>query len=206
MQQSDSHYILYNQTKTLMRKKIFLTILMGMIFTQSFTQNKIGDKIYSVGLGIGNENNVSNYGLYVSNDLKFYLKNKLSVNPRISLFQSLGSIEPEELYGYRSHYGFFFDLGANISLIKNDSYDLSLNVGPSYQLGKETYSIGRTIINDVVVEENFKTNSLRRLGLYCDLEFSYQVFRQIHSIGIRSNYFDIYPEFLGITYKIGLKL
>ena len=191
---------------TLIRKMIFLAILMGLIFNQAFTQNKFGDKIYSVGLGFGNENNVGNYGLYFSNDLRFYLTNRLSVNPRVSFFQSLGSIEPEKHYGYRSHSGIFFDLGANISLITNNSHDLSFSAGPSFQMGNETFSSGITVRNEVLVDEGFETITLRRLGFYCDLEFSFPVLNQIHSIGLRSSYFGIYPEFLGITYKIGIKL
>ena len=86
---------------------------------------------YSVGMGIGNENSISNYGLWFCNDYKMYLSKRIAVNPRIGFFQSTGSFESAPVFGYRSNSGFMFECSLSLSIINRARTNLSLNFGSS---------------------------------------------------------------------------
>jgi len=176
-----------------------------VIVLNVFGQDKTRDKIFSIGIGLGNENNVSNYGLFYSGDFKLELKNRLYLNPRVEYFQSTGSYENAESYGDRYHHGLFLDCGASYSFVKKQNFEISINLGPSLEIGKELFLRSRSVHNGVVVDEVYENNNLFRLGGYADLEFSFYLKNVVNTIGIKSYAFGIYPEFLGIIYKIGLK-
>ena len=176
------------------------------LIMSSYSQEKTKDKLFSVGLGFGNENNVSNYGIFFTNDLKIGLTDKLYINPRLSFFQSLGSIENADDYGYRSHSGLFIDLGLGYSIIKKQKFDISINLGPSTEIGSETYSSMQRYENGILVEEQFENNNLKQFGFYSDIEIIWITGNLTNTIGLKTNYFGIYPEFIGIVYKIGLRI
>ncbi len=180
---------------------IFLICITQLV--NSYSQDKADNILYSVGIGFGNENNVSNYGIFFTNDIKIEIAERLSLNPRVSFFQSLGSIESE---GYRSHSGIFLETGLSYSIKKNGKVELSVNAGPSLEIGDETYSSLRRYEDGVLVEERFGNNMLKQFGFYGDFEISWKRDRCLKTIGLRTNYYGIYPEFLGIVYKIGFNL
>ncbi len=183
--------------KKLLALSGFILILSSTVFSQSEKQ-----LTYSLGVGFGNENSVSNYGIYLSNDLKIPVAQKISLNPRLSFFQSLGSIEQSSDYGYRSHTGLFIEPGVSYFPFSNG---LSINAGPSLQIGNATYL--ETQYADPFGEgtiDRYKNDYLRRIGFYFDVEFSWVLpSNRISTLGIKSSSFEIFPEFLALTYKIG---
>ncbi len=200
-------HIINDLKKQNMKKNLLLTLFLFGFLVNGFSQNDFHRKIYSVGLGIGNENNISNFGMYFTNDFKYFALDRLAVNPRISFFQSLG-LNNYKHYGYKSQSGVFFELGASFSIIKYSYSELSISAGPSFQIGSETYrSLASYDENFEVIEERFSNKYFRRLGLYLDLDFTFNDGDKLEqTIGIKSSYFGIYPEYLGIVYKIGFKL
>jgi hypothetical protein len=181
-----------------MKIKTILIIVL-IVFAQLLkAQEKKG--IYSIGVGVGNENNISNYGIYFTNDYKYFVLDWLAINPRISFFQSTSSFEPAVDFGYRSHSGIFFDLGLSIYPFKR----FSLNVGPSYEVGDESYLSMKKWENDVVVQEWYENNSIREFGFYADIEYSWPMTKKlIGTFGIKTNYLYFYPGFVGIVCKVG---
>ncbi len=190
-----------------MKKGLLLLFILFASIVNGFSQNDFHRKVYSVGLGLGNENNISNFGMYFTNDFKYYALDRLAVNPRISFFQSLG-VNNYKYYGYRSQSGVFFDLGASFSIIKYSYSEVSISTGPSFQIGSETYrSLAVYDEKFEVTEERFSNKYFHRLGLYLDLDLTLNDGDKLEqSIGIKSSFFGIYPEYLGIVYKIGFKL
>lgn len=190
-----------------MIKRLLLILILFTSVSSGFSQNDFHRKIYSVGIGLGNENNISNFGMYFTNDFRYYALDWLAVNPRISFFQSLG-LNNYQFYGYRSQSGVFFELGASFSIIKYSYSEVSINVGPSFQIGSETYR--SIVVYDEyfnAAEEIFSNKYFRRLGFYLDLDLTFNDGDKLEqSIGIKSSFFGIYPEYLGLVYKIGFKL
>jgi hypothetical protein len=189
-----------------MKKIILLPLMVLGIVSCAFAQNNSKNMLYSVGIGLGTENNVGNYGLFLTNDLKISLAERLALNPRLSFFQSLRGFEDPEQFGYSNHSGLFIDLGLSYSLIAKEGFNFSVNVGPSTEIGSETYSSIRVYENGVLVDEVYEANKLRQFGFYADLEFAWIKDNCVHALAIKSNYYGIYPEFFGIAYKFGLPI
>ena len=167
---------------------------------------KAKEKIYSFGLGIGNENDIGNFGLNVTNDLKIYLLNRFGVNPRVNYFQSLG-LNDEEVNGFTSYSAVFVECGLFYSIVKNNKIEITVNAGPSGEFGNSTYAEMRQYDeNGNVTNERFNNEYIRTLGYYNDLEFSWGKRKNlVNTIAIKANGFYIYPEFVGIVYKLGLR-
>jgi hypothetical protein len=186
------------------------TNLIFLLLTFLFAMNVNGqqpakDKIYSIGIGFGNENNVSNYGILFTNDLKLELLNRFYLNPRVGFFQSTGSLEHADQFGYRSHSGLFLDCGISYAFVKKQNFEITLNAGPSYEIGSETFLRSASIHNDEFINVVYENNQLSRLGAYADIEFSWMIKNVVNTIGIKTNAYGFYPEYVGIIYKIGLK-
>lgn len=175
-----------------------------MAFFNAQGQETTKDMIFSIGVGFGNENNISNYGYFYSTDLKIELFNRVYLNPRVEYFRSTGSIEKAEFFGERYHNGLFIDCGLSYSFVKKQNFEISLNIGPSLEIGEEKFLRASSRINGVL-DEFYETNNLFRGGGYADLECSFTTKNVVNTIGIKSYAFGIYPEFLGLIYKIGFK-
>jgi hypothetical protein len=191
-----------NQTK--MKKASCFTLLFLAIQSITFSQSFMDKNVYNIGIGIGNENNVSNYGILFTNDYRIYMSKRIALNPRIGFFQSIGSLEPADQFGYRSHSGIMFDFGLSYSFFMQIHTNLSINFGPSWELGSETYLASAEILDDVFVNQKFENNTLSRIGFYFDIDFTFWQNQNIsHTLGLKTNYFSFYPEVVGIVYKIG---
>lgn len=195
-----------------MKNAYFTFILSLFLLSPVFSQNTSGESqtpatVLSVGLALGGENNIGHWGLFLSNDLKVGLNKYLALNPRINYFETVVAAESEPRKGYSSHSGIFIDFGLSCSFISKKEYAFSLNAGPSYQIGNQTNSKGRAFIGDELIDETFEHSRIRRFGFYTDLEYSWnREGKYLHTVALKTYSFDIYPEFLGLGYKIGFKL
>jgi len=191
-----------------MKKIIVLSLLLFLFSYSSFSQETTPkEKIYSFGLGVGNENDVGNFGAYVTNDLKIYLSKRFGINPRLNYFHSLG-LYNKETNGFSSYSALFIECGVYYSLVKNQKIEISINAGPSMMLGNMTYAdMWQYDENGKVINQRFDNEYIRKMGYYTDLEFSWSKRKKlVNTIAIKLNGLYIYPEFIGIVYKLGFKL
>ncbi len=170
------------------------------------TKTKQKQKVYSFGLGVGSENDIGNFGLNITNDLKIYLLNRFGINPRLNYFQSLG-LSNQQVNGFSSYSAVFIGCGLFYSIVKNRKIEITLNAGPSEEIGNSTYTgLWQNDKNGNIINEKFDNEYLRRFGFYTDLEFSWGKRKKIvNTIAIKANGYGIYPEFFGVVYKIGFR-
>ena len=194
-------------------KVFYLGLILSLFLTgHAFSQeNSARDHapsiILSVGLALGSEHNIGHWGLFVSNELRVGLSKSIALNPRLNYFESLAAVEGVPYKSYSSHSGVFIDFGLSYSFIREREYGFSLNAGPSYQIGNQTRTIGSSFVGDVLVDEQFEHTKIRRFGFYADLEYSWnREEKYLHTVALKTYSFDIYPEFLGLAYKLGFKL
>lgn len=187
---------------------ILSLFLIGPVFSQdSSGKQEDPSTIFSVGLALGSEHNIGNWGLFVSNDLKVALNQHLALNPRLVYFETIAAADVGPYGGYSSHSGVFIDFGLSGFFISKEEYAFSLNAGPSYQIGNQTSSTAMSFAGDELINENFEHSRIRRLGFYTDLEYSWnRKGKYLYTVALKTYSFGIYPEFLGLGYKIGFKL
>ncbi len=195
--------------KTIYFTFILSLFLIGPVFSQdsSGKKEKAPSTVFSVGLALGSEQSIGNWGLFVSNDLKIALNQHLALNPRLVYFETIGSTDEGPFGGYSSHSGVFIDFGLSGFFVNKEDYAFSLNAGPSYQIGNQTNSIAISYVGDDLVDETFEHSRIRRFGFYTDLEYSWnREGKYLHTVALKTYSFNIFPEFLGLGYKIGFKL
>ncbi len=194
-------------------KSLFFILSFFLLFVVSvnaFSQGKEGENaptVLSFGLAFGDELNIGHWGLFICNDLKVGLNRYLALNPRINYFETVAAVESGPWKGFSSHSGIFTDLGLSFSFVRQSDYAFSLNAGPSFQLGNETRRKSSSILGDQLIDETFEHSRIRRFGFYTDLEYNWnREGKYLHTVALKTYSFDIYPEFLGLGYKIGFKL
>ena len=191
-----------------MKKSVLFFVVLFFVSYAAFAQKthtKPKNMEYSFGLGIMNENDIGNFGMVVTNDLKIYLLPRFGVNPRLNYFQSLG-VSNSGLDGdYSSYSALFVECGLFYSIVKNKKIEITLNAGPSGIFGNSTYLEMELYENGNITEKRFNNEYIRTLGYYTDLEFTWGKRKIINTLAIKANGMYIYPEFLGIVYKIGFR-
>lgn len=176
--------------------------IVSILFTSQFIFSQENKK-FSIGLGYGFDTNISNDGILLTNDYKIFLTNKLILNPGVSVFQSMNTIKRIEP-GYRSHSGLVFDLSLEYEIIKIKNFGISMNLGPSFEIGDQTYSSVRTYEYGVLIDEQFVHEQIYQPGLMAGIEFSFQKNKR-NTFSIVSNFqYGLLPNSVGVLYKIGL--
>ncbi len=189
-----------------MKKFLFLFGVLFMVSLPSFAQQPAKpkkEKVYSFGMGIMNENDIGNFGIVVTNDLKIYLLRRFGVNPRLSYFQSLGLNTYGD--GFSSYSAIFMGCGLFYSVVKNKKMEITINAGPSGVFGNSTNLVVALYENGKLVNQRFDNEYIRNMAYFTDLEFSWGKRKIVNTLAIKATGMYIYPEFLGIVYKIGFR-
>ena len=139
-----------------------------------------------------------------SNDYKYYLSNRLALNPALSYFQSINLFHDFE-EGYQSHSGFVFSFALDYTIYNKNDFNIAINLGPSFEVGDQSYSWLRTYTDGVLTEERFENERLFVPGVVGNIELSWDENKKfVKSISIISNsQYGLIPNSLGIVYKIG---
>ena len=188
-------------------KNLNLVVIIVMLFITSNNyaqKSSIRKDKYSVGIGYGFNSNVGNDGLVFSNDYKYYLSNRLALNPALSYFQSINLFHDFE-EGYQSHSGFVFSFALDYTIYNKNDFNIAINLGPSFEVGDQSYSWLRTYTDGVLTEERFENERLFVPGVVGNIELSWDENKKfVKSISIISNsQYGLIPNSLGIVYKIG---
>ena len=189
------------------KKKLNFVVILVMLFISSSSyaqKSSIRKAKYSVGFGYGFNSNVGNDGLIISNDYKYYLSNRLALNPALSYFQSINLFHDFE-EGYKSHSGLVLSFSLDYTIYNKKDFNISLNLGPSFEIGDQSRTWMRTYIDGVLTEERFENERLFVPGVVGNIEFSWDENKKfVKSISIISNsQYGLIPNSLGIVYKIG---
>lgn len=188
-------------------KKISYVVILFLLFISSSNyaqKSSIRKDKYSIGVGYGFNSNVGNDGLVFSNDYKYYLSDKLAINPALTFFQSINLFQDLE-DGYQSHSGFVLSFSIDYTIYNKKDFNIALNLGPSFEIGDQSHSSMRTYIDGVMTEERFENERLFVPGVVGNIEVSWDENKKFaKSISIISNsQYGLIPNSLGIVYKIG---
>ena len=189
------------------KKKLNFVVILVMLFISSSSyaqKSSIRKDKYSVGFGYGFNSNVGNDGIIISNDYKYYLSNRLALNPALSYFQSINLFHDFE-EGYKSHSGLVLSFSLDYTIYNKKDFNISLNLGPSFEIGDQSRTWMRTYIDGVLTEERFENERLFVPGVVGNIEVSWDENKKFaKSISIISNsQYGLIPNSLGIVYKIG---
>jgi len=191
-----------------MKKSVLFSIVLLFVSYAAFAQHattKPKNMEYSFGLGIMNENDIGNFGMVVTNDLRIYLLPRFGVNPRLNYFQSIGIKNSGVPGDYSSYSALFVDCGLFYSIVKNKKIEITLNAGPSGIFGSSTYLEVEQMDENGNITKRFNNETIHNLCYYTDLEFTWGKRKIVNTLAIKANGMYIYPEFLGVVYKIGFR-
>lgn len=189
-----------------MKKVLLVTAFSLMISFCLSSQNKlVGKNQYSVGLGYGYNSNAGNDGIVFSNDYKYYLTNRFALNPGISFFQSINLFANLDNTGYKSHSGLLLNFSLDYVLLQRDDFSLALNVGPSFEIGDDTFTSMRSFSNGVLTGEQFENKRIFEPGLFGSVDLMWDMNNgKSRTLSIISNsQYGLIPISLGIVYKVG---
>lgn len=156
--------------------RLFL-ILFLLIGVQSFSNGQVQPKLqYSFGAGGSHDGNNMLYGLNFRNELNYRLGKRTSLNAGLLFYQSIGSLEKNNLTpgqkNRNNSSGLFITPSFKYAFIQRPSgFNLSFAIGPTLQLGGEGYITNVNFFNpeDGPNLASF-TNSYQRIGIFAELE------------------------------------
>ncbi len=188
-------------------KKISYVVILVMLFISSSNyaqKSSIRKDKYSLGIGYGFNSNVGNDGVIISNEYKYYLSNRLALNPALNYFQSINLFHNFD-EGYKSHSGLVLSFSLDYTIYNKKDFNVALNLGPSFEIGDQSRTSMRTYIDGVMTEERFENERLFVPGVVGNIEVSWDENKKfVKSISIISNsQYGLIPNSLGIVYKIG---
>lgn len=187
--------------------RLTLALIFGLMLLSSNNyaqKSTIRKDIYSVGLGYGFNSNVGNDGIIFSNDYKYYLSNRLAINPALSFFQSTNIFNNFD-EGYQSHSGLVFSFSLDYTIYNKKNFNIALNIGPSIEIGDQSHTSMRAYYEGVLTDERFENERLFVPGIVGNIEFSWDENKKfVKTLSIISNsQYGLFPNSLGIVYKIG---
>lgn len=204
--------------KNTMKKFTSTIFILLLISATSFAQQleEKSNMTYRIGTGALVEGNWGFYGFNVINELSFKVRDRFSINPSLTYYQSIINSNfaytfPEDREEFVS--GIFTDVRFQYDLIRTKKdFRLGLAFGPSFQFGGEAIHRGYQLNTDEPrVEESlgFAVESHRRLGYVSQVTFDWQPANpnRRNTIGISMSSFDGYwPYYLMVNYRLGFKL
>ncbi|WP_460546385.1 hypothetical protein, partial [Echinicola sediminis] len=168
------------------------------------------------GGGVGVEGNMGIPGINISNDLSYYLNNRLSLNPSLLLFQSTdfsqkkSNANPYPSMADRST-GFLANFAFQADMLKTDKgLRVGLAAGPSYHFGVDNYFRGYgNDENNELVSNGYNRISRSQLGLITQLSFDWKANQATRKQSVDlsvTGYDRLYGWHAMLTYKVGFLL
>ena len=199
-----------------MKNSIRLALFLFFVSFASFAQQK--EKLtYYVGVGPAIDGNIGLYGLNFSNELSFKIGKKAYLNPSLTYYQSLSTVENfknTKLEDDNSS-GLFTNVTFRYDVIKTkDDFKISLAFGPSFQIGSESYFSGGYFVEGPNGEEdyydyNYQIDKFSRLGFTQQIIFDWKSKnenRRNSALISMSSFGGYWPWYLMATYRMGFKL
>jgi hypothetical protein len=201
--------------KNIEMKKIVLLIFLAFITVFAKAQEKEGELIYHVGAGPAIEGNHGMWGLNISNELSYFVHDRISINPSITFFNTIASFdhEPKVEKEYRQDHmsSLFTNVKLQIDLLKtSNDFRVGVAAGPTFQLGGSSYHRGFTTNESrELVSLGYEVEKHVRLGYITQVTFDWKNPNpnRRSSILVSMSSFDGYwPYYLMATYRLGFNL
>lgn len=199
-----------------MKKSAFFVLLALVAF---FSNAQETDKrwIYRIGAGPAIEGNHGMLGLNITNELSYYLTDRMSINPSLTYFHTLTRFESQSdlEMPHREDYmsSLFTNVKIRIDLLRTSKdFRIALAAGPSFQLGGSSTHRGYTTQQEnpeTLVSLGYEVEKHARLGYVTEVTFDWQNAepnrRSSASISM-SSFSGYWPYYLMASYKLGFQL
>lgn len=194
------------------------TIVLSLLFLCSLNlkaQELHKKSVYHLGAGPAVEGDLGMWAIQFTNQFGYYLNNRVSLNPSLSYFSSLGNIEnlhmDEKEFRQNSSSSLFANVKLQIDILKTQNdFRVGLAAGPAFQLGGTSYHRGFTMDTDNnIVSMGYEVEKHRRLGYVTELIVDWP---KVHSdrrgsaAVSMSSFSGYWPYYLMATYRLGFQL
>lgn len=200
-------------------KNLLLPVFTLIIFfLQSSAFAQANDKLtYYVGIGPAIDGNIGLYGINVSNELSFGLGKRTSLNPSLTYYQSIKTVEDfkDTMFEDDNSSGLFTNVTIKYDVLKTkNDFRISLAFGPSFQIGSENVFSGGYFVEGINGEKDYydtryEIEKLIRLGYTQQITFDWKSQnenRRNSALVSMSSFGGYWPWYLMATYRMGFKL
>lgn len=209
--QSSCAFLVSNFKTKNMKAKIFLITFLAILSCSisAWAQDKEKPKI-SLGLGGTLDSNLDLWGLNLTSEYDIPLSKRFSFVPGISFYHSVGQTfkYPEGYPSKNKDYskGIFINSLLKYDLIQHKSgFNLSIGMGPSYQIGKDSFLYNSNITGQGEPILSQVTRTQNRLLLKMEIEAEWKTknsnIRNGVALGLVGTH-DFFPWYTSITYKV----
>ncbi len=195
-------------------KKILSVFALFLCF-QVHAQELQKKYVYHIGAGPAVEGDLGMWAIHFTNQFSYFLNDRLSINPSLTYFTSLGDIENLHLEDkeYQQDYAssFFANAKLQVDVLKTSrDFRIGIAAGPSFQLGGTSYHRGFTQDeNRNLTSMGYEVEKHRRLGYVTELLFDWphaRPSRRGSATISMSSFSGYWPYYLMATYRVGFQL
>lgn len=197
-----------------MKKTVVLTFLLYLCFNARAQESQT-KTVYYLGGGPAVEGDLGMWAIHFTNQFSYYLNDRVSLNPTLTFFSSLGDIENPHMdeKEFRQDYAssFFANIKIQVDVLRTTKdFRIGLAAGPSFQLGGTSNHRGFTTdIDNNLVSMGYEVEKHRRLGYVTELIFDWpnvKPNRRGSAAVSMSSFSGYWPYYLMATYRFGFQL
>lgn len=171
--------------------------------------------VYYLGGGPAVEGNLGMWAIHFTNQFRYYLNNRISINPTLTYFSSLRDIENphRDEKEFRQDYAssLFANVKIQVDVLRTaKNFKMGLAAGPAFQLGGTSYHRGFSMdVDNSMVSMGYEVEKHRRLGYVTELIFDWpnvKPNRRGSAAVSMSSFSGYWPYYLMVTYRLGFQL
>lgn len=198
-----------------MKKHLLIPFLLMMVI-QHLTAQEIQRKmVYSLGAGPAIEGDIGMWAINISNDLSYYVNERISINPNLTYFHTIAEFgaPSNERQEFRQDYAssLFAGIKLQADILKTEKdFKIGIAAGPSFQLGGTSYHQGFTTDEDQnIISTGYRVEKHARLGYTTQVIFDWKApnpNRRTSAAISMSSFSGYWPYYLMATYRLGFQL
>lgn len=196
-----------------MKKSLLLLLAFTVYFSQfpAFAQDAT-KLTYYIGVGPAVDGDIGLFGINVSNELSFKLGKRTSLNPSVTFYQSIKSLDNHDDKNLEqdNSSGLFTNATFKYDVLKTKKdFIISLAVGPSFQIGSENYWTSVVYGENDQHDYRYSIERFSRIGYTQQIAFDWKSKnenRRNSAVVSMSSFDGYWPWYLMATYRIGFKL
>ena len=198
-----------------MNKHLLAAVLLLMVSQHLMAQEIQRKMIYSLGAGPAIEGDIGMWAINISNDLSYYLNDRISINPNLTYFHTIADFgaSAAERKEFRQDYASSLFAGIKIKadILKTErDFRIGIAAGPSFQLGGTSYHQGFATDEDRnLISTGYRVEKHARLGYTTQVVFDWKSpnpNRRTSAAISMSSFSGYWPYYLMATYSLGFQL